>query len=402
MLADWDVDVDAPMPLPLLIVPTGGIKVVTRPKLAMHLFAPYESAWALAAKLAAANALSAHEVSALLGISATNKYPLLPDQMPRVAQALGRALGFPPDQIRSAFLGGALKCLRPLMHDRLRLCRACSMQGHHFIVHQLRPFAHCPLHGLPLRDRCCHCDELLTYRLGNSMVFGPINCPTCRKPQLPVSVGGQPVASVISARSLEQIARWLPFLRRRITLPVLYEVDGAIDTDQFGCTVRRDQMRAIVPRRSTRDWLSPMARGRWFSGMQTRCLEMCYWKQTNRFWQQCHGHSRHWYRSVIRGQPVEAAPNPQVLAFLYWRMTWQGCSNPYLLRRSHCLPLYGIAEWEASQCASDNDDIDITMLAFEDALVATWKDWLDCIDLLDTKELERHTWRFRAAPCTFV
>ncbi|WP_093391200.1 hypothetical protein [Rugamonas rubra] len=54
-----------------------------------------------------------------------------------------------------------------------------------------------------------------------------------------------------------------------------------------------------------------------------------------------------------------------------------------LLRRSHGLPLYGIAEWEASQCAHD-DDIGITMSTFEDALAASWKDWLDRIDLLGT------------------
>ena len=390
------------MVLPLLIVPAGGVKVVSRPKLALHLFATYESAWALAAKLAAANALSACEVSALLGISATNQYPLLPDKIPRVARALGSTLGFPPARIQGAFLGGALKCLHPLMDDRLRLCPTCSRQGHHFIVHQLRPFANCPLHGLPLRDRCRRCGGPLAYGLGSSIVFGPINCPTCRAPQLPLSVGGHPMASVMSARSLEQIARWLAFLRRRINLAVLYEVDGGIDTGRFDGSVPSAPMRSLMPSRSASGWLWPKARGRWFSSMQTRCLEMCFWTQANRLWKQCHGHSRRWYVSVIRGHAVEVAPNPQVLAFLYWRMTWQGCSNPYLLRRSHGLPLYGIAEWEASQCAHDDDDIDITMSTFNDALAASWKDWLDCIDLFRTSELEGHTWRFRALPSTFL
>ncbi|WP_139236809.1 hypothetical protein [Rugamonas rubra] len=58
MRADWDAEAHV-MALPLLIVPACGVKVVTLPKLASHLFATYESAWALAAKLAAANALSA-------------------------------------------------------------------------------------------------------------------------------------------------------------------------------------------------------------------------------------------------------------------------------------------------------------------------------------------------------
>lgn len=147
------------------------------------------------------------------------------------------------------------------MHDRLRLCPACSRRGHHFIVHQLRPFSNCPLHGLPLRDRCHRCGELLSYGLGTSIVFGPINCPTYRAPQLPLSVGGQPVAIVMSARGVEQIGRWLPFLQRRINLAVLYELDGRIDAGQLGGAVRSDRMRAIMPPRSTPDWLLPIARG---------------------------------------------------------------------------------------------------------------------------------------------
>ncbi|SFM91576.1 hypothetical protein SAMN02982985_05772 [Rugamonas rubra] len=215
------------------------------------------------------------------------------------------------------------------MHERLRLCPTCSRQGHHFIIHQLRPFANCPLHGLPLSDHCRRCGGPLSYGLGSSIVFGPINPPACRTPQLPLSVGGQPVASVMSARSVEQIAHWLPFLRCRINLAVLYDVEGGIDTGRIAGFVRGGPMRAIMPPRFASDWLSPMARGCWSSSMQTRCLEMCFWTRANRLWKQCHGHSRRWYVSVTRGQAVEAAPNPKVLAFLYWRMTWQGCSNPY-------------------------------------------------------------------------
>lgn len=42
------------------------------------------------------------------------------------------------------------------------------------------------------------------------------------------------------------------------------------------------------------------------------------------------------------------------------------------------------------------------MLAFEDAVTASWADWLDCIYLLGAKELGRHPWRLRAAPGTFA
>lgn len=47
----------------------------------------------------------------------------------------------------------------------------------------------------------------------------------------------------------------------------------------------------------------------------------------------------------------------------------------------------GLPEWEANQGARDDDEIDVTMLAFEDAVTASWADWPDCIDLLGAKEL---------------
>lgn len=390
------------MRLPVLIVPPGGVKVLALPKLAPHLFAPYESGWAWAAKLAAANALSSCEVAALLGISASNLSPLLPDHLPRVAQVLGRTLGFPASRIQDAFLEGGLSSLRPLMHDRLRFCPTCARQGQHFIIHQLRPFSRCPLHGLLLRDGCHRCGKPMAYGLGSSRVFGPINCPTCRAPQLPLSAGGQPEACVMSARSEDVIVRWLLFLRRRVTLPVLFEMDGGIDAGRCAGALRADCIEVRIPPRSIRYRLAPAVQARWCADMQHKCLEICYWRQANQLWRHCDGHSRQWYRNVIRGRPFAAAPGPHVLAFLYWRMTWQGCTNPYLLRRAHGLPLYGIAEWEANQCARDDDEIDVTMLAFEDAVTASWADWLDCIYLLGAKELGRHPWRLRAAPGTFA
>jgi hypothetical protein len=298
------------MRLPVLIVPPGGVKVLALPKLAPHLFAPYESGWAWVAKLAAANALSACEVSALLGISARHRSALLPDHVPRAAQVLGRTLGFPARRIRDAFLEGGLRDLRPLMHERLRLCPACARLGRHFILHQLRPFSHCPLHGWPLRDRCHRCGEPLAYGLGSSRVFGPINCPTCRAPQLPLSAGGQPEACVMSARSEDVIARWLLFLRRRVTLPVLFEMDGGIDAGRCAGALGTDCIEVRIPPRSTRYRLAPAVQARWCADMQHKCLEICYWRQANQLGRNCDGHSRQWYRSVIRGAALGRGTRP--------------------------------------------------------------------------------------------
>lgn len=74
------------MGLPLLVIPSGGINVVASLKLPTQLFAPYETAWAWGAKLAAANALSAFEVAALMGIPAAQPRSLLPLRIPRAAR----------------------------------------------------------------------------------------------------------------------------------------------------------------------------------------------------------------------------------------------------------------------------------------------------------------------------
>ncbi|MFZ4538210.1 TniQ family protein [Propionivibrio sp.] len=389
------------MHLPLLVIPPGGINVVALPRLATPLFAPYETVWSWAAKLAAANALSAVEVSALLGILAATNYSLLPKRVPRAAQTMGKSLGFPPHQIESAFIDGALKSLRPLVCEQLRLCPACVREGHHFILHQLRSFACCPLHGLRLREHCLHCGEPLVYALGNSIVFGPINCLACRAPQLPVSRGGYPKTSAMSGRTLALIARWLAFLQRRVSQSIFFEADGVVDADKVGAA-RRERMQVFIPPKSANNPISLFCHGRWSVGSRYKCLEMCFWACANQLWRQCQQQSRRWYRQFLKGYPVESAPAPQILAFLYWRMTWQGCSNPYLLRRGHGLPLYGIAEWEAEQSVSDVDDFDAEMIEFANALEASWNEWLDCIDLLGVTELDRHVWRLRARPIAFI
>ena len=272
------------MRLPLLIVPPGGIKVVALPKLASHLFAPYETAWAWGAKLAAANALSAFEVSALLGLSATIKYPLVPAGVPGVARILGKKLDLPSHQIESAFFGGALKFLHPLVCEHLRLCPVCSRLGYHFVTHQLRPFTCCPLHDVPLRERCLRCGELLVYDLGGSTVHGPITCPACRAPQLPVSRGGYPRTSVISAQTVTLIARWLTFFRQRATDPVLFKTPGVIDADRFDWTFRSERIQVFRPPKSAGNPILPPFRGHWSDEAQYKCLEMCYWEQAKRFW----------------------------------------------------------------------------------------------------------------------
>ena len=105
---------------------------------------------------------------------------------------------------------------------------------------------------------------------------------------------------------------------------------------------------------------------------------------------------------MLKGHSAESAPSPQILAYVYWRMTWQGCSNHYLLRRDHGLPWYGIAEWEAVRLMRDDDDFDEVVIEFEEVLDASWNEWIACIELLKVRELCPHTWRLRTHPSAFI
>ncbi|MFZ3001573.1 MAG: hypothetical protein WA071_14695 [Undibacterium umbellatum] len=64
------------------------------------------------------------------------------------------------------------------------------------------------------------------------------------------------------------------------------------------------------------------------------------------------------------------------------------------------MPLFGIAKWEANQPAFD--DIDAGQYELSKALEASWKNWIECVDLLKAKELDWRTWRLRIHPRAFI
>ncbi|MGS0743164.1 hypothetical protein ACVBEF_15235 [Glaciimonas sp. GG7] len=205
---------------------------------------------------------------------------------------------------------------------------------------------------------------------------------------------------MIAAQTTAIIARWLMFLRRRCTDAESFTMAGMIDAGQSHLPVEREYFKVLKPSGSSINGILPSLCTRWSADAYYRLLEACYWRYARRFWRKCHPQSRCWYRRLLKGETGVLAPTPRILAFLYWRMTWQGSTNPYLLRRSHALPFYGIAEWEATRPVTEFDETDLA--AFEEALEASWRDWLACIDLLGVEMLERNPWRLRIRPSTYI
>lgn len=257
--------------------------------------------------------------------------------------------------------------------------------------------------GLRQRARVAHPPAQAGRQLDlHRLQHGPITCPECAPPLLPVTRGGCPVTGSITAKECDLLARWQAFFRRRAAQRAWRDGCVMIDTGRHAQNASEQKaLRPIVPR----SWASDVVTGasaRWSEDEEHRELERRYWQHANAHWQQCDKRSRQWYRGLLKGNAAMATPSAYVLAFVYWRMTWQGCSNPYLLRRGHGLPLYGVAEWQAVQPAPDEDALDVELTRFSAALEASWTDWRDCIDLLGVTALEHRTWHLRAAPSSYV
>jgi hypothetical protein len=390
---------EAPTHLPLLIIPDGGIKAVVLPRLAKNTLAPYESAWSLAAKTAAANAFTAIEVSRLFGISSRVEHPLIYGGAPRAVKLLKENLNISVNQINHAFVDNEFKVFRQLMAKELRFCPVCSRLGHHFIIHQLKIFSSCPLHDTPLRSHCARCGKLHLYELGNSNIYGPINCTECGTSLLPVTHGGYPKTSKMSLRTAQVLTRYMSFLSERTDAQLLLDIE-VVDSNKLNSNYSRELIPVISPPKSVSKKLLASVIIDWSSSPQYRCLEQYFWEYANRLWKQCNEISKLWYRNLVAGKSVDSAPSFEILALLYWRMTWQGCTNPHILRRSFLVPMYGIAEWEAEQVMTD--DIENQLSEFRKALDASWADWITYIKLFRVANLDWVTWKMRRRPRSFL
>jgi hypothetical protein len=137
---------------------------------------PYESIVGMLWEFARMNGLPGHAVARHLCGRAIDPYegidPLELD-VPLVAQLLGLTRRC----VRAAI--GTARANASASPD-LRYCPKCLNLGYHGRLHQLLHHQRCPIHGLPLRTHCRHCDQTSAYRLDAQLLDAPFRCRHCR------------------------------------------------------------------------------------------------------------------------------------------------------------------------------------------------------------------------------
>ncbi|AXK68278.1 MULTISPECIES: TniQ family protein [Burkholderia] len=144
--------------------------------------APGESAFSLLAKFQRLNALSC---SALAESFASLQGRRAPPQDLDLRDARRFDLLRMRDMLRLRLADIAAAFVMPsgaiqrISSPTLRWCVQCAQQGVHLAVFQYRRVDQCPVHRVPLVERCERCDKPIPYRLRADLFRAPFNCPSC-------------------------------------------------------------------------------------------------------------------------------------------------------------------------------------------------------------------------------
>lgn len=92
----------------------------------------------------------------------------------------------------------------------LRFCRVCLERGFHTPLFQELSIVACPVHHVPLEEKCWHCRTEIPYELNSATGNNPYGCPNCQTlfwPGMRKAVW-QPGLNEEESRSLERYVRW--------------------------------------------------------------------------------------------------------------------------------------------------------------------------------------------------
>lgn len=146
------------------------------------LIAPRESQWSLLCKFATWNALSVRKLHHLVGLRKAIYQPI----------NLAVSQYIDPDRFMS-LTGSTLKQItsslstnyvpegwgKSLICMSLRYCPTCLRQGYHSAIYQIGLVLNCPIHGVPLIDRCDKCGKTIVATQPRSNIDNPYLCNCC-------------------------------------------------------------------------------------------------------------------------------------------------------------------------------------------------------------------------------
>jgi hypothetical protein len=352
-----------------------------------------ESAWSRIAKFQWLNRLSALELHAALGARA-----LVPDVDGvdlRCAQGfdldvMARTLNIVPVSVTQSFcVQERSEFLLDMGIKVLRFCPLCIRRAYHATFFQFRFVRRCPLHQVALLRGCPHCRRPIVYRLDRELLQRPYACAGCLQglfAQHP-SRRARALQSSIPAEEIASLERWRRYIgvalelngggtrlgvhsARRWRLPGQPQNPAMILMRRFGFL--RDLQNAyaeppplpaydVIKHPSVLAAMTP--RGDWQSNRLPHPF-----KERWPHLPEDYGWYARVYRNVLNrhmrtlramGSPpsrkLRFSPTlrvvdryrPELVAFMGWRLAWEGKMRPYPAKQRDSLPLLGLLEWWA-------------------------------------------------------
>lgn len=291
--------------------------------------------------------------------------------------------------------------------DCLRWCVTCMRSGFHSPLFQLGPTRSCPIHGHMLVDRCPACSRTIPYKLTKAFSQHPFACPHCGVDMAPTIREDRPKILRLQAHEAALLATPLRFHRVAADAELINATDARHlfkQVAKFGiAAVRHDEVDVTL---SYTGFLTqvlkeaiPGAKVKRFGGRaQPITRHECGCSHLGDFHDDgCRDEAedttlprtespaasdsaeclvrlldtykairRHLWRHVLKEHQrcIRSAANslwwnmhgkstarfcPCAMAFLRWRMFWEGCCAPRYLYVASTKELYGIVGWHLAR-----------------------------------------------------
>lgn len=346
-----------------------------------------ESIYALLGKFGALNALSNRELCELF-VPKSNKgrgHPSYPSVDLRSSERIHRVrlanlFGLDAGDLSTAFVSDEFPNALPFASPTLVWCARCAFHGFHSAAFQLNFYGTCPLHRTALRRRCPSCGATLPYTL-SARTTALFECGQCRhdlarelrthRPELKLDDRAEAILS--DHVRLVHFTDTLPTLfnacRTELGRPSLPIEMGKADVFRRCCTFQQfvaDVLTSVTADPANPE-LAPIRPTGSFGAHSEPAVTSVGSHSADEEFEEARklyrAVRRKIYRHVCRGhaQCIRAAQRalwwdlegertssfcPTAMAYLRWRMQWEGCRIPRMLDSAERLrTMHGILGW---------------------------------------------------------